>query len=463
MNSHHFDIDYREGLIEENIREYGYNYDALSFVTPESARNLQTERDELLAWLSGRAELGCRGTKVDCRSLSPGCRECVAGSWSCLFINGRCNCSCFYCPSIQDQTGVPQTNGIPFTSAADYGEYLALLGFTGASLSGGEPLLTLERTIEYLTAIRKRCGDAIHIWLYTNGTLLSADICRSLRDAGLDEIRFDIGAIRHNLKKVRLAVGIIPTVTVEIPAVPEELQLMKGKIVEMAEAGVNYLNLHQLRLTPHNFRHLSRRGYTFIHGEKVTVVESELTALRLIRHALEERIPLPVNYCSFPYKRRFQHAANRRRGAMAAANAYEEITGSGFIRSAALHGSHSILTGINAMLEEKHRDCSLWKMDPEGERIIFSSMLWDLLKDSGDIFSVSYHEAAITSMSSAGGLKGELILPSGRRLYPARQQVAEFTGLGGEAIEAILACEETELKEPMRRYEFIPTGLAEYF
>jgi hypothetical protein len=102
-------------------------------------------------------------------------------------------------------------------------------------------------------------------------------------------------------------------------------------------------------------------------------------------------------------------------------------------------------------------------MDLQGERLIFSSQLWDQLKDKGDTLSVSYHEAAITSMSSAGGLKGELLLPSGRRLYPARQKVAEFTGLGGEAMEAILAGEETELKEPMRRYEFIPTGLADYF
>jgi pyruvate formate-lyase activating enzyme-like uncharacterized protein len=463
MSSNQNDIKYREGLIEENIREYGYNYDALSFVTTESAQNLQTERDELLAWLSDRAEIGCKGTKLDCRSLSPGCRACVAGNWSCLFVNGRCNCSCFYCPSPQDQTGVPQTNGIPFTSAADYAEYLSLLRFTGASLSGGEPLLTLDRTIEYLTAIRKRCGDAIHIWLYTNGTLLTPQICRRLRDAGLDEIRIDIGAIRHNLKKVGVAVGIIPTVTVEIPAVPEEFQLMKDKIKEMADTGVNYLNLHQLRLTPHNFRHLSGRGYTFIHGEKVTVVESELTALRLIKHALEERIPLPVNYCSFPYKRRFQHAANRRRGAMVAAKGCEEVTESGYIRSITLHGSRSFLTGIDTMLEQRHPECGFWEIDPGGERLNFSLKLWDLLNDSGDTFSVSYHEAAITSTSSPVQSKGELLLPSGRRLYLARQQVGEFTGLGGEVIEAILAGEETELKGPMGRYEFIPSGLAEYF
>jgi uncharacterized protein len=167
------DASYREALIAGNIREYGYNYDTLTFPSREEAQALTAEREGLLGWLSGRAEFGCKGSKADCRELSPGCRACMDGSWSCLFINGRCNCACFYCPSPQDQTGVPQTNGIPFASADDYGDYLASLGFTGASLSGGEPLLTMERTIGYLAAIRRRCGDGIHIWLYSNGTLLT--------------------------------------------------------------------------------------------------------------------------------------------------------------------------------------------------------------------------------------------------------------------------------------------------
>ncbi len=227
----------RQQLIEANRREYGHLYDLLTFADPEKLASAVAERKELLNWLEQRTRFGYAGTKVDCNSLSPGCRSCGDGGWSCLFINGRCNGRCFYCPTAQDDDGPPVTNGLAFTSPEDYAAYVAALGFSGVSISGGEPLLTPDLTLDYLRAVRKRCGDGLHLWLYTNGTLLTADLCSRLQDAGLNEIRFDLGAVRYNLKKLRLAVGCIPTVTVEIPAVPEDEGLLRLKMVEMAEVG----------------------------------------------------------------------------------------------------------------------------------------------------------------------------------------------------------------------------------
>jgi len=324
--------------IETNRREYGFRYDLLNFADSDRLASASAERDELLRWLEQRACFGYAGTKVDCNGLSPGCRCCGDGGWSCLFINGRCNGRCFYCPTAQDDDGPPVTNGLSFTSPEEYAAYVAALGFSGVSISGGEPMLTPDLTLAYLNAVRTRCGPDLHLWLYTNGTLLTADLCRRLRDAGLDEIRFDLGAVRYNLKKLRLAVGCIPTVTVEIPAVPEDEELLKLKMVEMAEAGVKHLNLHQMRLTPYNFGPLTERGYTFLHGEKVTVLESDLCALRLVRFGLEQGIPLPVNYCSFPFKRRFQHAAARRRAALNIRGSGEVVTEPGYLRTISTTG-----------------------------------------------------------------------------------------------------------------------------
>ncbi|MGD0585521.1 MAG: radical SAM protein [Oryzomonas sp.] len=324
--------------IESNRREYGHKYDLLTFAGPEQLVAAAAERKELLHWLDQRAGFGYAGTKVDCNGLSPGCRRCGEGSWSCLFINGRCNGQCFYCPTAQDDDGPPVTNGLAFTSPEEYAAYVAVLGFSGVSISGGEPLMTPDLTLAYLSAVRKRCGDGVHLWLYTNGTLLTAELCNRLRDAGLDELRFDLGAVRYNLKKLRLAVGCIPTVTVEIPAIPEDEGLLKRKMLEMAEAGVNHLNLHQMRLTPYNFGPLTERGYVFIHGEKVTLLESELCALRMVRFGLEHGIPLPVNYCSFPYKWRFQQAAARRRAALAVCASGEVVTEPGYLRTLSTTG-----------------------------------------------------------------------------------------------------------------------------
>lgn len=404
--------DRHEELIAGNRREYGRDYDFLVFPTPDQAAAAQAERDGLLAWLREHAEFGCSDTKVDCRRLSPGCRTCAAGGWSCLFINGRCNASCFYCPAPQDESDGPQTNGIPFATPEDYAEYVAQFGFSGASISGGEPLLTLERTLSYLAAVRRRCGDAVHLWMYTNGTLLTREIAGELRDAGLGEIRFDIGATNYDLGKLRLAVGVIPTVTVEIPAVPEEEALLRVKLVKMAAVGVQHLNLHQMRLTPHNFRHLAVRAYTFVHGERVTVLESELAALRLVRYAIEQGIDLPLNYCSFPYKRRFQHAAARRRGIPFIQAAHEAVTEAGYVRA----------LGAGC---------------------------------------VQYFEAVVLPAGNAHQPVVEIPLPSGRRIAVEKRPVSPAIPVAAALFADFTP--QTPLPEELRRFERIPLGLAEYF
>ena len=402
----------QQQLIESNRREYGLQYDLLTFATPAQLIVANAERRSLLRWLGQHSAFGYADTKVDCNSLSPGCRCCGDGSWSCLFINGRCNGHCFYCPTSQDDhDGPPVTNGLAFTSPEEYADYVSVMGFSGISISGGEPLLTPELTLAYLTAVRQRCGEAVHLWMYTNGTMLTTDLCKRLLNAGLNEIRFDLGAVRYNLKKLWLAVGCIPTVTVEIPAVPEDEALLRLKMVEMAETGVDHLNLHQMRLTPYNFAPLTERGYTFIHGEKVTLLESELCALRTVRYGLEQEIRLPVNYCSFPYKRRFQHAAARRRAALMVSTGREVVTEAGYLRT---------------------------------------------LSEAG----VRYSEAVLLQNPGYCHPFKKITLVTGRSLYLERRpQTAELE---------LTTSEYTDLEagrppERLARFERIESGLAEYF
>jgi pyruvate formate-lyase activating enzyme-like uncharacterized protein len=401
----------RQYLIESNRHEYGRLYDLLNFADHDQLTAATAERDELLKWLEQSASFGYAGTKVDCSALALGCRSCGDGGWSCLFVNGRCNGRCFYCPTAQDDAGPPVTNGLAFTDPEDYAAYVAAMGFSGVSISGGEPLLTPDLTLAYLDAVRKQCGADVHMWLYTNGTMLNAGLCARLRDAGLNEIRFDLGAVRYNLKKLRLAVGIIETVTVEIPAVPEEEEQMKLKMVEMAATGVNHLNLHQMRLTPYNFGPLTERGYTFLHGEKVTVLESELCALRLVRFGLEEGLALPVNYCSFPYKRRFQHAAARRRAAHTVCASGEEVTEPGYLRT---------LTAT----------------------------------------TVRYCEAVLLQNPSCRYPFEKFMLGTGRALYLERRPLTPEMELTAAELSAL---EAGHPPERFVRFERIESGLAEYF
>jgi len=457
-------------LVEANRSEYGERYDRLAFLGPQQTETASARRRELLDALAGKALVGCGGTKLDCTDLSPGCRLCAEGSWSCLFVNGRCNCDCFYCPASQDDIGLPTTNTVDFRTPADYVAYLERFGFRGASMSGGEPLLTPNRSLAFIEAIKKRFGADMHVWLYTNGTLATPELMKRLRDAGLDEIRFDIGATGYRLDKLRLAVGHIPTVTVEIPAIAEEKALMQAKMVEMAEAGVNYLNLHQLRLTPYNFERLAPRGYTYLHGDKVTVLDSELTALELILHGRDRGIPLPVNYCSFVYKNRYQNRASRVRNAPFLTKGYEQLTGNGFIRTLTLMGTAENISRQAARFETQGIPREQWTVANNGERLSFHAGLWNQVDFSDFRLLVAYATARqLPSVSYRNPFTTVKIGDKKQVIIERAKAVADFE-LDGEQIPRFAAAflETADRSDPgplddMARFERTPEGLQEYF
>lgn len=451
--------------IEANRLEYGEDYASLRFVEPAQAAAALARRSELLTSLENRTTSGALGTKLDCNQLSPGCRLCVEGSWSCLFITGRCNCRCFYCPTEQEKTGEPTTNSLKFPNPPDYLDYLTRFGFKGVSFSGGEPLLAVDKTLKYISAVRRRFGDSMHIWLYTNGTLVTRDILLRLRDAGLNEIRFDIGAIVYHLDPVRLASGIIEHLTVEIPAVPEELELMRDKMTEMAEAGVRYLNLHQLRLTPHNFPHLSARNYTYLHGEKVTVLESELTALELIAHGLDKQIPLGVNYCSFVYKNRFQALAARRRLAPQVLKPTEDMTENGYLRALALTGPAEILSRQAEAFLASDLPASLWQL--QGERLSFSAQLLPHLAPGVGRLHLRYFQPALLPGVTYRNAFTEVPLNKSRKVVIERAPTGPEETLEGEArstfLRALSGGSRLDVPPKILRCEYTPEGLQDYY
>lgn len=271
-------------------------------------------------------------TKPYYNHVSPGCKICGEGKWSCLFVTNKCNANCFYCPAAQLNDEVPGTQGFDFGRAEDYAQYVKYFGFKGVAFSGGEPLLYFDRTLEYLKQVRKIASPDVYIWMYTNGIMADKDKMHQLADNGLDEIRFDIGADGYKLEKIKLAKSVIPAITVEIPAVPEEYEKIIRLLPEMADAGVTNLNLHQLRLTEYNAARLLKHNYTYIPAERPVVLESEIAALKILSYARENSLPIGINYCSFFFKNRFQKAGFRKQIALAMGVLSENITQNGYVR-----------------------------------------------------------------------------------------------------------------------------------
>lgn len=383
------------GWIKNNRNEYGEQYGLLNWVSENKSRASEEQRQNILRQLNDQIQYGFKDTKIDTQHLSQGCILCGQGQWSCLFINGRCNCQCFYCPTVQDDIGLPTTNHLTFTEPQQYIDYIERFQIKGVSLSGGEPFLTFDRSLEYAQAIQNKFGDKIYLWMYTNGTLVTKDKLLQLRDAGMDEIRFDIAATDYDLKAAQSAVPLIPTVTVEIPAIPEDFLLLKEKIKEMADIGIKHLNLHQLRLTVFNFEKLVNRGYTFLHGERVTVLESELTALEALLFTKKNKINLPINYCSFYYKNCFQHSAVRRRSAEIIKKSFEDITEKGYIRALRLTATSDIIKNYAHSFEQNNINPELWKILSNQTQLQFSIQCGSVIPTQPAQISVTYYETIL--------------------------------------------------------------------
>jgi pyruvate formate-lyase activating enzyme-like uncharacterized protein len=348
--------------------------------------------------------------------------------------------------------------------------YLERMGIKGVGLSGGEPFLTFERTLLFASKIKRRFGEGIYLWIYTNGIAVTPDGLKSLKDAGLDEIRFDLSAVEYDTSRIELAADIIDTVTVEMPAIPEHVELLQVLMGRLPELGVRYLNLHQLRVTHHNCMNLAKRGYTFVHGDKVTVLESEQAALSLVRYSKEKGLSIPVNYCSFAYRNRFQTRGQRRRLAELVKKTFEDVTAAGAIRRMTVKGKPEVLEGLESSLREISEPGQGWFREPAGEKISIRARLWKHIPPGILPTHVSYYIPVLLSNVSYSHPFEKIVLNRKRSLYIERRPAQEQRELSetealmllnftGSEEECCMDCIESRTFP----YERIPFGLDEYF
>jgi uncharacterized protein len=155
---------------------------------------------------------------------------------------------------------------------------------------------------------------------------------------------------------------------------------IKKMLIPLKEHGVQFLNLHQLRLTPHSYPHLAPRGYTYLHGPKATVLESELTALSIMKYNLEQGIDLPINYCSFVYKNTFQRLAERRRHAPYLMKPHEVLTEAGMIRSLQIKGHPETIRRQAETLRDRHLYEGTWALSGGGDGLFFHPSCFSVLR-----------------------------------------------------------------------------------
>jgi pyruvate formate-lyase activating enzyme-like uncharacterized protein len=125
--------------------------------------------------------------------LAQGCRLCEKGAKLVLFVTGLCGRGCVFCPLSEKRRDrdVAWANEREVLGADDIIEEALRMNALGAGITGGDPLLKMEKTFGYISLLKKRFGGEFHIHLYT-ATPASQENLRMLRETGLDEIRFHL-------------------------------------------------------------------------------------------------------------------------------------------------------------------------------------------------------------------------------------------------------------------------------
>jgi len=271
--------------------------------------------------------------------LPQGCRLCYEGAKMVLFVTGLCGKKCFYCPVSHErrEKDIIFVNEKRVEKDEDLIEEAISMDALGTGITGGEPLLRLERVLHYIKLLKNRFGTSHHIHLYT---ALAPDggVLESLQRAGLDEIRFhpppDIWKnLNHTCYRdsITVACEIGLSIGIEVPAIRSDF----SGILSLLKEVDGFLNLNELEFSETNAAELKKRGFV-----PVDDVSSAAAGSKEIAESLKGN---KLHFCSSSFKDAVQLRERFKRIAKRNARYFDEITDDGTLVYGVIEGD---CTGI---------------------------------------------------------------------------------------------------------------------
>lgn len=313
-----------------NIARREYAQVEQNYIEALEAKGLKfaSEGEDTLAIESLRKRLASRGVSVrnagaslSVGFLSKACVECTGNNGSETFSTTfKCHRDCYFCFNRNQadyekffKEGCPWEEGL--SRCASENDTLACIGLTG-----GEPLLVFDESIDFLERARSLYPNA-HLRMYTSGDLLDEDMARRLQEVGLDEIRFSVkdddppDQQARVLDAMRLAKRYIPSVMVEMPIIPGSEEHIKHLLKEFDAIGIDGMNMLEFCFPFSNWEDFSSRGfklkrppfeimYDYGYSGGLAVAGSELLILKLMDWVMDEGIRIGLHYCSLENKHR---------------------------------------------------------------------------------------------------------------------------------------------------------------
>ncbi|MGL4798744.1 MAG: radical SAM protein [Cellulosilyticaceae bacterium] len=240
------------------------------------------------------------------KKFAKGCRSCLTGTGlSAIRKTNKCNLECKFCYNygqLEDSQpigeGMWEIGGTKF-----YEKDIDLLLSmhqkpTGIAYVYLEPFMEIEK---YYSVIKKFSDAGIYQHMYTNGTLATEETLKALGEAGLNEIRFNLGAANCSnrvIENIGLAKKYIPNVGIETPMTPEFFEAFFKKKEAILGTGLDFINCAELHLNENNiYNYEGDNMYISRHGYISPIWSRELT-LKFMKIAVEENWDIAIHDCS---------------------------------------------------------------------------------------------------------------------------------------------------------------------
>jgi pyruvate formate-lyase activating enzyme-like uncharacterized protein len=243
--------------------------------------------------------------------IAEGCKCCVKGKKLVLFISGKCSRACKYCSLSDTRKNKDKiwANERPCSSVKEVIEEIKASNSTGAGITGGDPLLFLNRTLKYARALKKKFGKKFHIHTYLPTKLVTRERLKKLPKC-INEVRFHpefltrkMGdkEIDEDINKIRLA-GLFfnkPDIGVELPLLPDKKKEILEFILKIKDY-TGFVNLNELEISETNLDYITRR-YKLEEGGYI-VSGSRESGIWILHELNKRKTRLKVHLCTSELK-----------------------------------------------------------------------------------------------------------------------------------------------------------------
>ena len=202
-------------------------------------------------------------------SLPTGCKYCVKGEKLVLFISGKCSRNCWYC-SLSDKRknkDIIWANERIVKNTKELIQEVKVSNATSAGITGGDPFLFLNRTLNYAKALKKKFGSKFHIHIYLPTKLLTKDRLKQL-SRYIDEVRFhpeflinnDPNIMASDMNKIILANQYWKKqdIGIELPMIPNKKHEILDFIIKISPY-IGFVNLNEFELSETNMKIITKK------------------------------------------------------------------------------------------------------------------------------------------------------------------------------------------------------------